>query len=112
MFDPSSFVNPTPQAHADVSRDVLPRGEQQKSEREKKGRDGKRKKEREMRMKRRREEGERESNAASFPGSAAWRRCSTHSSPIPPPPPSEKGGMKSCTVSHVEILPLGSPVSI
>ncbi|GFU85286.1 uncharacterized protein TNCV_2385931 [Trichonephila clavipes] len=28
MFDPSSFVNPTPLAHADVSRDVLPRGEE------------------------------------------------------------------------------------
>ncbi|GFW94562.1 HTH_Tnp_Tc3_2 domain-containing protein [Trichonephila clavipes] len=27
MFDPSSYVNPTPLAHADVSRDVLPRGE-------------------------------------------------------------------------------------
>ncbi|GFY22166.1 uncharacterized protein TNCV_3298091 [Trichonephila clavipes] len=26
MFDPSSFVNPTPLAHADASRDVLPRG--------------------------------------------------------------------------------------
>ncbi|GFU93712.1 uncharacterized protein TNCV_2185921 [Trichonephila clavipes] len=25
MFDPSSFVNPTPLAHADASRDVLPR---------------------------------------------------------------------------------------
>ncbi|GFX94773.1 hypothetical protein TNCV_1636351 [Trichonephila clavipes] len=27
MFDPSSFGNPTPLAHADASRDVLPRGE-------------------------------------------------------------------------------------
>ncbi|GFX49034.1 uncharacterized protein TNCV_2798251 [Trichonephila clavipes] len=26
MFDPSSFVNPTHVAHADASRDVLPRG--------------------------------------------------------------------------------------
>ncbi|GFW88222.1 uncharacterized protein TNCV_2649151 [Trichonephila clavipes] len=26
MFDPSSFTNPTPLAHADTSRDVLPRG--------------------------------------------------------------------------------------
>ncbi|GFV99771.1 hypothetical protein TNCV_5081311 [Trichonephila clavipes] len=26
MYDPSSFVNPTPLAHADTSRDVLPRG--------------------------------------------------------------------------------------
>ncbi|GFV57772.1 hypothetical protein TNCV_1565801 [Trichonephila clavipes] len=26
MFDPSSFVNPTPLADADTSRDVLPRG--------------------------------------------------------------------------------------
>ncbi|GFW05430.1 uncharacterized protein TNCV_3359471 [Trichonephila clavipes] len=26
MFDPSSFANPTPLAHADISRDVLPRG--------------------------------------------------------------------------------------
>ncbi|GFV37944.1 hypothetical protein TNCV_2663571 [Trichonephila clavipes] len=26
MFDPKSFVNPTPLAHADTSRDVLPRG--------------------------------------------------------------------------------------
>ncbi|GFV51447.1 hypothetical protein TNCV_843871 [Trichonephila clavipes] len=26
MFDPSPFVNPTPLAHADTSRDVLPRG--------------------------------------------------------------------------------------
>ncbi|GFS88865.1 uncharacterized protein TNCV_3569611 [Trichonephila clavipes] len=26
MFDSSSFVNPTPLAHADTSRDVLPRG--------------------------------------------------------------------------------------
>ncbi|GFW30730.1 hypothetical protein TNCV_4088501 [Trichonephila clavipes] len=26
MFDSSSFVNPTPLAHADASRDVLPRG--------------------------------------------------------------------------------------
>ncbi|GFW72505.1 hypothetical protein TNCV_3797331 [Trichonephila clavipes] len=26
MFDPSSFVNPTPLAHADASRDVFPRG--------------------------------------------------------------------------------------
>ncbi|GFU62348.1 hypothetical protein TNCV_1447541 [Trichonephila clavipes] len=26
MFDPSSFVNPTPLAHADTSRDVLPGG--------------------------------------------------------------------------------------
>ncbi|GFV35166.1 transposable element Tcb2 transposase [Trichonephila clavipes] len=26
MFDPSSFTNPTPLAHADISRDVLPRG--------------------------------------------------------------------------------------
>ncbi|GFS87934.1 uncharacterized protein TNCV_3426841 [Trichonephila clavipes] len=26
MFDPSSFVNPTPLAHSDASRDVLPRG--------------------------------------------------------------------------------------
>ncbi|GFV49255.1 uncharacterized protein TNCV_237891 [Trichonephila clavipes] len=26
MFDPSSFVNPSPLAHADASRDVLPRG--------------------------------------------------------------------------------------
>ncbi|GFU53151.1 hypothetical protein TNCV_3023731 [Trichonephila clavipes] len=25
MFDPSPFVNPTPRAHADTSRDVLPR---------------------------------------------------------------------------------------
>ncbi|GFY19715.1 hypothetical protein TNCV_4648871 [Trichonephila clavipes] len=25
MFDPSSFVHPTPRAHADASRDVLPR---------------------------------------------------------------------------------------
>ncbi|GFV74156.1 hypothetical protein TNCV_4510621 [Trichonephila clavipes] len=25
MFDPSSFANPTPLAHADTSRDVLPR---------------------------------------------------------------------------------------
>ncbi|GFT57255.1 hypothetical protein TNCV_1692531 [Trichonephila clavipes] len=27
MFDPSSFVNPTPLAHADASRYVLPRGD-------------------------------------------------------------------------------------
>ncbi|GFW97879.1 hypothetical protein TNCV_1426421 [Trichonephila clavipes] len=27
MSDPSSFVNPTPLAHADASRDVLPRGD-------------------------------------------------------------------------------------
>ncbi|GFT95070.1 hypothetical protein TNCV_1473331 [Trichonephila clavipes] len=26
MFDPSSFANPTSLAHADTSRDVLPRG--------------------------------------------------------------------------------------
>ncbi|GFX96806.1 uncharacterized protein TNCV_1648411 [Trichonephila clavipes] len=26
MFDPSFFANPTPLAHADTSRDVLPRG--------------------------------------------------------------------------------------
>ncbi|GFV68041.1 hypothetical protein TNCV_1873231 [Trichonephila clavipes] len=26
MYDPSSFANPTPLAHADTSRDVLPRG--------------------------------------------------------------------------------------
>ncbi|GFS90535.1 hypothetical protein TNCV_4097361 [Trichonephila clavipes] len=26
MFDPSSFVNPTPLARADTPRDVLPRG--------------------------------------------------------------------------------------
>ncbi|GFX71291.1 hypothetical protein TNCV_3410611 [Trichonephila clavipes] len=26
MFNPSSFVNPTPLAHADTSRDVLPMG--------------------------------------------------------------------------------------
>ncbi|GFW37825.1 hypothetical protein TNCV_4630301 [Trichonephila clavipes] len=26
MFDSSSYVNPTPLAHADTSRDVLPRG--------------------------------------------------------------------------------------
>ncbi|GFW02602.1 uncharacterized protein TNCV_2456161 [Trichonephila clavipes] len=26
MFDPSSFANPTPLAHADASRDILPRG--------------------------------------------------------------------------------------
>ncbi|GFW78785.1 RNase H domain-containing protein [Trichonephila clavipes] len=26
MFDPSSFANPTPLAHAEASRDVLPRG--------------------------------------------------------------------------------------
>ncbi|GFU14587.1 hypothetical protein TNCV_406441 [Trichonephila clavipes] len=26
MFDPSSFANPTPLAHADTSRDVLPKG--------------------------------------------------------------------------------------
>ncbi|GFU75991.1 uncharacterized protein TNCV_580981 [Trichonephila clavipes] len=26
MFDPSSFANPTTLAHADTSRDVLPRG--------------------------------------------------------------------------------------
>ncbi|GFX57490.1 hypothetical protein TNCV_3051411 [Trichonephila clavipes] len=26
MFDPSPFANPTPLAHADTSRDVLPRG--------------------------------------------------------------------------------------
>ncbi|GFY36305.1 hypothetical protein TNCV_3450081 [Trichonephila clavipes] len=26
MFDPSSFVNTTPLAHADASRDVLPMG--------------------------------------------------------------------------------------
>ncbi|GFW83873.1 hypothetical protein TNCV_1492141 [Trichonephila clavipes] len=26
MFDPSSFADPTPVAHADASRDVLPRG--------------------------------------------------------------------------------------
>ncbi|GFU99459.1 hypothetical protein TNCV_3041061 [Trichonephila clavipes] len=26
MFDPSSFVNPTPLAHADTSMDVLPSG--------------------------------------------------------------------------------------
>ncbi|GFX61542.1 hypothetical protein TNCV_2745171 [Trichonephila clavipes] len=29
MFDPSSFANPTPLAHADTSRDVLPRGEEE-----------------------------------------------------------------------------------
>ncbi|GFU58142.1 uncharacterized protein TNCV_696561 [Trichonephila clavipes] len=28
MFDPSSFANPTPLAHADTSRDVLPRGDE------------------------------------------------------------------------------------
>ncbi|GFW64641.1 hypothetical protein TNCV_700471 [Trichonephila clavipes] len=28
MFDPSSFANTTPLAHADTSRDVLPRGVQ------------------------------------------------------------------------------------
>ncbi|GFW51312.1 transposable element Tcb1 transposase [Trichonephila clavipes] len=28
MYDPSSFANPTPLAHADTSRDVLPRGVQ------------------------------------------------------------------------------------
>ncbi|GFU91559.1 hypothetical protein TNCV_2543251 [Trichonephila clavipes] len=28
MFDSSSYVNPTPLAHADTSRDVLPRGEE------------------------------------------------------------------------------------
>ncbi|GFS94256.1 uncharacterized protein TNCV_2013401 [Trichonephila clavipes] len=27
MFDSSSYVNPTPLAHADTSRDVLPRGD-------------------------------------------------------------------------------------
>ncbi|GFU47322.1 hypothetical protein TNCV_790511 [Trichonephila clavipes] len=27
MFDPSSFADPTPLAHADASRDVLPRRE-------------------------------------------------------------------------------------
>ncbi|GFX52797.1 uncharacterized protein TNCV_3719871 [Trichonephila clavipes] len=27
MYDPSSFTNPTPLAHADTSRDVLPRGD-------------------------------------------------------------------------------------
>ncbi|GFX58997.1 hypothetical protein TNCV_3814311 [Trichonephila clavipes] len=27
MFDSSSYVNPTPLAHADASRDVLPRGD-------------------------------------------------------------------------------------
>ncbi|GFT39712.1 hypothetical protein TNCV_1579021 [Trichonephila clavipes] len=27
MYDPSSFANPTPLAHADTSRDVLPRGD-------------------------------------------------------------------------------------
>ncbi|GFS65544.1 hypothetical protein TNCV_2469271 [Trichonephila clavipes] len=27
MFDPSSFANPTPLAHADTSRDVFPRGD-------------------------------------------------------------------------------------
>ncbi|GFU55018.1 hypothetical protein TNCV_425281 [Trichonephila clavipes] len=26
MYDPSSFADPTPLAHADTSRDVLPRG--------------------------------------------------------------------------------------
>ncbi|GFT00009.1 hypothetical protein TNCV_4196821 [Trichonephila clavipes] len=26
MFDPSSFADPTPLPHADISRDVLPRG--------------------------------------------------------------------------------------
>ncbi|GFT61706.1 uncharacterized protein TNCV_4050601 [Trichonephila clavipes] len=26
MYDPSSFANPTPLAHSDTSRDVLPRG--------------------------------------------------------------------------------------
>ncbi|GFV13656.1 hypothetical protein TNCV_68581 [Trichonephila clavipes] len=26
MFDPSSFANPTPLAHADATRDALPRG--------------------------------------------------------------------------------------
>ncbi|GFV09809.1 hypothetical protein TNCV_2598631 [Trichonephila clavipes] len=26
MFDPSSFADPTPVAHTDTSRDVLPRG--------------------------------------------------------------------------------------
>ncbi|GFW88989.1 uncharacterized protein TNCV_2684231 [Trichonephila clavipes] len=26
MFDPNSFANPTPLAHADASRDVFPRG--------------------------------------------------------------------------------------
>ncbi|GFW57802.1 hypothetical protein TNCV_2927211 [Trichonephila clavipes] len=30
MYDPSSFANPTPLAHADTSRDVLPRGEIEK----------------------------------------------------------------------------------
>ncbi|GFW84424.1 hypothetical protein TNCV_3089411 [Trichonephila clavipes] len=29
MYDSSSYVNPTPLAHADTSRDVLPRGEAQ-----------------------------------------------------------------------------------
>ncbi|GFU62172.1 hypothetical protein TNCV_2474051 [Trichonephila clavipes] len=27
MFDPSSFADPTPLAHADASRDVFPRGD-------------------------------------------------------------------------------------
>ncbi|GFS53758.1 hypothetical protein TNCV_731491 [Trichonephila clavipes] len=31
MFDSSSFVDPTPLAHADASRDVLPRGEMPRS---------------------------------------------------------------------------------
>ncbi|GFX89175.1 retrovirus-related Pol polyprotein from transposon 17.6 [Trichonephila clavipes] len=32
MFDPSSFANPTPLAHADTSRDVLPREQRQNQE--------------------------------------------------------------------------------
>ncbi|GFX47050.1 hypothetical protein TNCV_316721 [Trichonephila clavipes] len=32
MFDPSSFAGPTPLAHADTSRDVLPRGETSQSQ--------------------------------------------------------------------------------
>ncbi|GFS79416.1 hypothetical protein TNCV_3006291 [Trichonephila clavipes] len=31
MFDPSSFANPTPLAHADTTRDVLPRGDTSQS---------------------------------------------------------------------------------
>ncbi|GFW54373.1 hypothetical protein TNCV_3703331 [Trichonephila clavipes] len=42
MCDPSSFVNPIPLAHADASRDVLPRegtsqGDQQRQDQEIKG---------------------------------------------------------------------------
>ncbi|GFV77469.1 hypothetical protein TNCV_1069981 [Trichonephila clavipes] len=74
MFDPSSFVNPTPLAHADASRDVLPRGGgEERRERERRERRGKKNGER-RRKKRKKESGRERGEPALYGEKGSDRR--------------------------------------